>query len=134
MFLTLGSIGWPQALDPVLLLLLPAPVAVEYIAEQLGPLAYNARRQQVLTALAAPALGTGLARHIVTPFPTWFVLMVGIHGGACVVAHMVASARREMAARETRLRTEEADPILDGFASADEFRRYLEARTTTPTA
>jgi hypothetical protein len=131
MFLTLGSFGWPQALDPVLLLALPAPVAIEYIAEQLGALTYSAGRQQLLTAIAAPALGTGLARHIVTPFPTWFVLMVGIHGGACVVAHMVASARREMGERAARLESEESDPILDGFTSAEEFRRYLDARNPT---
>ena len=58
MFLTLGSIGWPERLDPVLLLLLPVPVAMEYIAEQLGAVRYHARRQVLLTMIAAPALGT----------------------------------------------------------------------------
>lgn len=131
MFLTLGSIGWSSTLDPILLLALPAPVAIEYIAEQLGALAYSARRQQLVTAIAAPALGTGLARHIETPFPKWFVVMVGVYGGACVIAHMVASSRKAKTERSIRAASEESDPVLEGFASADEFRRYLDARTPT---
>lgn len=129
MFLALGSIGWPESFDRFLFLVLPAPVAVEYIAEQLGFLRYQARRQQVLTVIAAPALGTGLARHIVSPFATWFVVMVAVHGGACALAHMVASSRREIAEHASRVAEEEADPVLEGFATAEEFRRYLEART-----
>ena len=131
MFLTLGSFGWPERLDPVLLLLLPVPVAMEYIAEQLGAVRYHARRQVLLTMIAAPALGTGLARHIVSPFETWFVVMVGVHGGACGVAHLIASSRTERAERHSRDREAEADPVLEGFASAEEFRKYLDARAAS---
>ena len=131
MFLALGSIGWPESLDPVLLLMLPAPVAIEYIAEQLGGLRYDARRQVLLTMVAAPALGTGLARHIVSPFGTWFMVMIGVHGGACGVAHLLASYRRERDEQQTRNSEAEADPVLDGFDSAEEFRSYLDARTAS---
>ena len=128
MFLPLGSVGWPESFDPILLLILPVPVAIEYIAEQLGGLRYNARRQVLLTMVAAPALGTGLARHIVSPFETWFVVMVGVHGGACGVAHLIASARKERAEQRSRIFDAEADPVLEGFESAEEFRRYIDAR------
>lgn len=131
MFLTLGSVGWPASLDPVLLLILPIPVAVEYIAEQLGTVRYDAHRQVLLTVVAAPALGTGLARHIVTPFDTWFVVMVGVHGGACGVAHLVASSRKGRAEQRSRIDEAEADPVLEGFESAEEFRRYLDDRAAS---
>lgn len=128
MFLALGSVGWPESLDPVLFLILPVPVAIEFIAEQLGGLRYDARRQVLLTMAAAPALGTGLARHIVSPFETWFVVMVGVHGGVCGVAHLIASSRTARAERQSRIAEAEADPVLEGFDSAEEFRRYLDAR------
>jgi hypothetical protein len=48
--------------------LLPAPVMVEWVGEHLGRLPHSPRRQVVLTALAAPALGTALAWHAVSPF------------------------------------------------------------------
>ncbi len=131
MFLTLGSSGWPKGLDPVLLLILPVPVAIEYIAEQLGGLRYDARRQMLFTMVAAPALGTGLARHIVTPFEFWFVAMVGVHGGACGVAHLFASSRKARAEQRLRISEAESDPVLEGFGSAEEFRRYLDARAAS---
>lgn len=131
MLVALGSISWPKSLDPVLLLILPVPAAIEYIAEQLRAVSYNARRQVLLTMLAAPALGTGLARHIVSPFETWFVVMVGLHGGACGVAHVIASSRRERAEQRSHVSEAEADPVLDGFASAEEFRSYLDARAAS---
>ncbi len=131
MFLALGSISWPNNLDPVLLLILPVPVVIEYIAEQLRGVLYDARRQVLLTLLAAPALGTGLARHIVSPFETWFVVMVGLHGGTCGVAHVIASSRRERAEQRSRVSEAEADPVLDGFATAEEFLSYLDARAAS---
>ncbi len=125
MFLALGGTTWPERLDPALLLGLPIPVTVEFVGEKLGLLRYRARRQVFLTAVAAPALGTGLAQHIVSPFPKWFVAMVLVHGGVCGLAHVLASSRTERAERAQRLKLEEADPILDGFADADAFRAYL---------
>ena len=128
MFLALGSVGWPQRLDPLLLLILPVPVAMEYIAEQLGAVRYDARRQLLLTMVAAPALGTGLARHITSPFATWFVVMVALHGGACGAAYFVSSSRKDRAEQRSRRSEAEADPVLTGFDSAEEFRNYLDAR------
>lgn len=125
MFLALGGTTWPERLDPALLLGLPIPVTVEFVGEKLGLLRYSARRQVLFTAIAAPALGTGLGQHILSPFPKWFLIMVLVHGGTCALAHVVASSRVDRAERAQRLATEEADPILDGFADADAFRAYL---------
>ena len=125
MFLALGGITWSEQLDPLLLLGLPLPVTMEFIGEKLGLLRYSARRQITLTAIAAPALGAGLAQHVLSPFPKWFVVMVLVHGGVCALAHVVSSSRQDRAARAARLSAEEADPVLDGFADADAFRNYL---------
>ena len=48
--------------------LLPAPVMAEWVGEHLGHLSHSPRRQVVLTALAAPALGAALAWHATSPF------------------------------------------------------------------
>jgi hypothetical protein len=126
MFAALAGAGWSASLDPLLLLVLPAPVAIEYVAEQVGGLSYNARRQQLLTLLAAPALGTGLARHIRTPFTKWFVAMVLLHGGICALAHVVASSRRGRREQSERQLIAASDPVLTGFESAEAFRSYLD--------
>jgi hypothetical protein len=131
MFLTLAGFGWSRSLDPVLFLALPLLVAAEFVAEKLGWAHYVSRRQIAFTAIAAPALGTGLARHVRSPFDSWFVAMVLGYGGACALAHVVASSRESRSDRAKRVATEEADPVLDGFASAEEFRRYLDARAAT---
>ena len=125
MFLALGGITWSEQLDPLLLLGLPIPVTMEFVGEKLGLLRYSAPRQITLTLIAAPALGTGLAQHVLSPFPKWFDVMVLVHGGVCALAHVVSSSRQDRAARAARLATEEADPVLDGFADADAFRNYL---------
>lgn len=133
MFVALGGRTWSERLDPLLLLGLPIPVTLEFIGEKLAFLRYRARRQMVLTAIAAPALGAGLAQHVLSPFPKWFVVMVLAHGGVCALVHVVASSRLDRAQRAARLTIEEDDPILGGFADADEFRAYLTrtaARTT----
>ena len=131
MFITLAGFGWSTSLDPVLFFVLPFPVAAEFVAEKLGTLRYSAQRQIVLSAIAAPALGTGLARHIRVPFDGWFVAMVLTFGGVCAIAHVVATSREARSTRAQRAAVEAADPVLEGFASAHEFRRYLDARTTS---
>lgn len=129
MFLTLAGFGWAPSLDPILFVGLPFLVAAEFIAEKLGFAHYVAQRQIALTALAAPALGTGLARHIRSPFDGWFVAMVLGYGGICALAHVVASSREVRTERAERVATEESDPVLGGFASAEDFHRYLDTRT-----
>lgn len=134
MFLALGGVMWPERLDPILLLGLPIPVTLEYIAEQLGFTRYNAKRQIAVTLLAAPALGTGLAMHITSPFPKWFVTMVLVHGGVAALAHVIASSRRDRTERAERRAAEEADPVLEGFDDADAFRAYLAETAARSTA
>ena len=58
---------WPDRWDATLLYLLPLPVTIEFIVERLGGIRYHAGRQVLLTLIAAPALGRGLARYFVRP-------------------------------------------------------------------
>ena len=53
------------------------------------------------------------------------------HSGACAVAHLLASYRKERAEQQTRSSDAEADPVHDGFDSAEEFRRYLDTRAAS---
>ena len=91
------GVVWPvvarAAWVPWLMMLAPVPVTVEWIAEHVGAASYRPRRQTVLTALAAPALGIGLARYLRSPGDRWFWIMVGVHGGLCALA-MVMGLKR----------------------------------------
>jgi hypothetical protein len=107
-----------------LMLVLPIPVTVEFVAEQLGIVRYDARRQIVVTALAAPALGMGFARVLSDRLDPWFWTMVGAHAIPCVLAWAIATVRAQRVAEEQRIA--KADPVLAGFESADEFRAYLD--------
>lgn len=57
--------------------LLPAPMALDWAGEHLGRWRYSPRRQVVVTALAAPALGAAFAVHAVEPFSPAAVAPVG---------------------------------------------------------
>src|SRR4051794_4149878 len=54
---------WPEAWDRTLLYLLPLPVTLELVIERFRGIRYNATRQMIVTVVAAPALGRGLARY-----------------------------------------------------------------------
>lgn len=59
-----GALLWPRSFDPALIWLLSIPGTIEYVAEQLGFITYNARRQAVATALVAIPLGRGLSYEL----------------------------------------------------------------------
>lgn len=125
MTLVLTKVGGLHASLP-LMILLPVPVTIEFLAEQLGALRYDARRQVVVTALAAPALGMGLARVLTNRADHGFWLMVAVHAVPCAVIWALTNRRENAAAERERVAVEERHPVLQGFDSAEEFRAYLD--------
>ena len=72
---------------------LPIPVVIEWTAEHAWAVAYSARRQVVLTALAAPGLGVALATWSLEPFSLRVVLPMTVHVVVCLCAWGVGQAR-----------------------------------------
>jgi hypothetical protein len=77
---------WPATWDTTLLFLLPLPVTLEFAIERFGGVRYNARRQILLTLLAAPAFGRGLARYATHPTDRLFWGMVVLFGGSALLS------------------------------------------------
>ena len=123
--LSLAGLHWPASLDRLLLLALPLPVVLEFVLEQLGLIRYAPRRQVVVTAIAALALGQGFARYLAHGRDGIFWKMVAVNAGVCFTAFWVGTAMRNRRAEADRIEVEEAHPLLQGFESADEFRAYL---------
>lgn len=96
--LSLAGFRWPTAIDPVLLVLLPVPVVVEWWLEQLQVVAYSPTRQVMLSLLAAPAVGVGLARYLETPGDRLFWSVVGAYAVVCAVPALIRWRRDRMAA------------------------------------
>ncbi len=74
----LAGLHWPSTLDPVLLWVLPAPAILDFVAEHLVRSPYSAKRQSILSAIAAVAYGRGLSRYLVEPGDSlfWHVAIV----------------------------------------------------------
>jgi len=86
---SLASACWA----PWLMMLAPIPVTLEWIAEHSFAMPYRPRRQMLVTALAAPALGLGFARYLRSPGDRWFWTMVAVIGGICVLSALLPSTR-----------------------------------------
>jgi hypothetical protein len=86
MALSLAGWHWPAAWDRLLLFLLPLPVTIELVLERWARLPYRPRRQMLLTLVAAPALGRGLARYLAHPGDPLFWSMVLMFGGTCLLS------------------------------------------------
>lgn len=89
MVLTLAGIRWPIALDPWLFALLPVPVVVEWWGEHLRLVRYSPTRQVLLTLLAAPAVGVGLARYLDSPGDRLFWAVVAVYAVVCLIPFLV---------------------------------------------
>ena len=76
---------WPDVADPVLLVVLPVPVVVEWWLEQLDVVRYSPLRQVLLSLLAAPAIGVGLARYLESPTDRLFWSVVAVYAVVCAV-------------------------------------------------
>ncbi len=94
MLLTLAGIRWPIDVDPWLVALLPVPVVVEWWAEHLGSITYSAPRQVVLTLIAAPAVGVGLARYLESPGDTLFWAVVATYAVLCLIPFLLGPRLR----------------------------------------
>ena len=65
MAMSLAGLGpWPTAWDAVLLWTLPIAATVDFVAGELGRLAYDPRRQIVVTVLMGLAVGRGFAAEL----------------------------------------------------------------------
>lgn len=126
MALSLSGYIWSGSLDPILLFVLPIPVTVEFVLEHLGVLSYRKIRQIATTLIAAPALGHGLARYLEAPKDRLFWQMVLVFGGICGVSVLVRNYRESKSTAKARRDAEESHPLLQEFADAEAFRRYLE--------
>lgn len=85
MLLALGGVrpsGWGEV---AVLVLLPVPAVVEFVAEHVGRLRYAPRRQVAVTVPLAVALGTGFARYLERPGDPLFWAVVAGYGGLCLV-------------------------------------------------
>jgi len=123
--LSLAGFGWPARFDTLALFMLPLPVVVDFVGEQLGVLRYSARRQVVTTAFAALALGRSFGRYLDHHGDTTFWSMAMLYGGLCGFTVLCRHARD---ARLTRRRDERellADPLAAGFGSREAFLEYL---------
>ena len=79
---------WPPAWDGLLVWLLSIPATLEFIGGELGYFRYSARRQAVVTAVLAPAVGRGINAELQQQWSwtfwgpvlvfgtTWFVFAV----------------------------------------------------------
>ena len=59
-----GISPWPTSWDLALVWLLSIPATIEFIAGELGLISYDARRQTIVTAILAPAVGRGMAAEL----------------------------------------------------------------------
>lgn len=84
MLLALGGVRPPGWGEVAVLVLLPVPAVVEFVAEHLGGLRYSPRRQVAVTVPLAVALGTGFARYLERPGDLLFWAVVAGYGGLCL--------------------------------------------------
>lgn len=90
-----GVVDWPAALDPWLVWVLCIPATVEYLAEKLAGVAYDARRQVVVTLAVAVALGRGLALEFDDRWSPTFWGPVVVFGSIWFLA-AASAARRSL--------------------------------------
>ena len=90
----LAGARWPGAADPVLLVALPIPVVAEWWLEQLDVVDYSPVRQVLLSLLAAPAVGVGLARYLESPGDALFWSVVVVYAVVCAVPVAIRWRRR----------------------------------------
>lgn len=124
--LVLGAIAVGLSVPTWTLFVLPIPAVAEFIAETRG-LSYVPRRQVLLTAIAAPALGLGFSRALDNLFDGALWTMVALSVVPCLVAATIRAHEEQRVARRIRKDGEENHPLLKGFGSAQEFQRYLDA-------
>ncbi len=89
-----GLAPWPARLDVWLIWLLCIPATLEFLAEKLRGVAYSPRRQVVVTAIVALALGRGLAHEIEDRWSWLFWGPVLVYGSIWFAAAVIEVQRR----------------------------------------
>lgn len=89
---------WPGAWDPWLIVLLPLPAVVEFVADNLGLIRYAPTRQMAVTALGAVAAGAGYLRYLDRPGDPLVWGTVVTYGVACVGASLLGHRRSRLGA------------------------------------
>lgn len=84
---------WPQAWDTALLWTLPIAATIEFAAGELGRLAYDPRRQVVVTALMAPAVGRGFAAELEARWSWTFWGPCLVFGSLWLIAALIGRRR-----------------------------------------
>jgi len=103
--LGLGSVV-PTTSRNALVWLLPLPALADYVAETVGGRPYAPRRQALTTAVAAVAVGAGLAWEVAAPDDVSVWTMLACYGGMGVLA--TAAALTARAGRIARAHVQEA--------------------------
>lgn len=122
----------PTAVLVAAMWLLPAPMALEWVAEHLRWARYSPRRQVALTALGAPALGVALAIHAVAPLSLVAVAPVLVWGGICSGVALWSLRRSAPPAPTEWLERHEADESARDAALQALLVRADEQRSATP--
>lgn len=88
-----GLQPWPDSLDAWMIWLLCIPATVEFLAEKLLGTPYDARRQVIVTALVAVALGRGLSYEVADRWSWLFWGPVIVFGAIWFAAAMYRAQR-----------------------------------------
>ncbi len=94
-----GVTPWPAALDTAFVWGLSALATAEFVTEQLGLLAYNAKRQVAATVLSALAFGRALAYELDGRWDGRFWAPLLVFGLIWFGATVVAQLRRSSSSR-----------------------------------
>ena len=84
-----AAVRWPRPLDPWLLVLLPLPGVIEFVAEHVGRLDYHPWLQVALAVPMGVALGVGFDRYLHHPADLLFWGVVVVYSGICLAAALL---------------------------------------------
>jgi hypothetical protein len=89
---------WNRSLDPWVLWLFPLPGVIEFVLDNLGRIAYSARRQVLLSAAGALAAGVGYVRYLDDRTDPLVWTVVGAYTAVCLAGAVLGAVRRPVAA------------------------------------
>lgn len=124
LLLSLLGASWPVRFDTIALFTLPFPMVLDFVGEQLGLVRYSPRRQMIVTALSAPALGRSLGRYLDHQGDRRFWSMTLFYGGICGFVLLCRHIRDSRLQRQRAQVALAADPRTAGFADREAFLSY----------
>lgn len=123
----------PADLGVALMWVMPLAVVGEWIGEQVGNLAYSARRQVVTTALASVSFGVALGRHVRHPFELAATAPAITFTVVCLLAWFVGARRHDPGTTDWEAEFEAAeDDRLDALLALLDERGVEEADVDQP--